>query len=184
LYERMFSCQGLQASRLDAAIPARMDPVIVAQLVGSVLNMGAFALLERDQRARQLSGARAEVEDVAGALADEPARRLIGIPGAAVRIRLGDEGERRRRPAALLVAVDDHEVISAATPCMPTKRGATSRTLSRAQNGMSSASCGAWCTRFRPLFDARSASSAPLQVVAARAASSAASVRSQSSAAA
>jgi len=41
----MFSCQGLQVSRLDAAIPARMDPVIVAQLVGAVLNMGAFALL-------------------------------------------------------------------------------------------------------------------------------------------
>ena len=44
---------------------------------------------------------------------------------------------------------------------------------------MSGSSSGAFSSRFRPLFEARKASSAPLQVVTSRAATSAASVRSQ-----
>ena len=48
-----------------------------------------------------------------------------------------------------------------------------------AQKGMSSSSSGAFSSRLRPLFDARSASSAPLHVPASRAAASAASVRSR-----
>src|SRR5262249_13426388 len=72
--------------------------------------------------------------------------------------------------------------ISAATPCIWTKCGTTSRTLSRAQYGMSASSSGPLVIRFRPLRDCRNASSAVGYDEATRTAASAASVRSHPSA--
>ena len=40
-------------------------------------------------------------------------------------------------------------------PCIPTSRGTTSSTLSRAQYGMSASSSGPWLIRLRPLREAR-----------------------------
>ncbi len=133
----------------------------------------------RDERTRELPGAGADVDEVARLVADEPVDGIVRIARAAALVRAGDVGERGVGPAHLRIAVDDHAAISAAFSCIATSRGTTSRTLSREQKGMSCSRWGAFSMRFRPLFEARSASSGPPHVVTRRAAASAASVRSQ-----
>ena len=59
-----------------------------------------------------------------------------------------------------LLRILDQAERTAATPCIPTRRGTTSSTLSRAQYGMSASSSGPWLIRLRPLREARNASSA------------------------
>lgn len=104
-------------------------------------------------------------------LAVPSAPEIVRLRGSMLHVQTYD-----RQVVARIVR---QRAISAAPSRMATRRGTTSRTLSRAQNGMSASSCGAFSSRLRPLFEARKASSAPLQVVTRRAAASAASVRSQ-----
>src|SRR5262249_37422090 len=113
-----------------------------------------------------------------------PADRLVRESGPAALVLGGDEPERRGRAACLVVAVHDHATTSAAAPCIPTNRGSTSRTLSRAQNGRASSRCGALSRSVRtlrrvperraaPLLAAGRAPSAPPQRAASRTAASA-----------
>src|SRR5262249_45814865 len=134
---------------------------------------------ERKEPPRQLPGAGAEIDDVAWLLADEPANRLRRIFGPTSLVGPGDVREGRVRAAHLRVAIDDHSEISTTPSRRATSLGTTSSTLSRAQNGMSGSSSGAFSRRLRPLLDARNASSALLQVDARRSAATAESVRSQ-----
>ena len=68
------------------------------------------AVAERDERTRELPGARAEVDDVARLVADEPADGVLRIAGTTALVRAGDLGEGRVRAAHLRIAVDDHRV--------------------------------------------------------------------------
>ena len=70
------------------------------------------AVAERDERARELPRARAEVDDVARLVADEPADGLLRIARTSALVRTRHVRERRVRPAHLRIAVDDHRVES------------------------------------------------------------------------
>ena len=55
---------------------------------------------EADQRAGELPGAGAEIDDVARVQSDEPSNSLVRIAGAAALVRARDLGERRVRAHA------------------------------------------------------------------------------------
>ena len=73
---------------------------------------------EADERAGELPGAGAEIDDVARVQSDEPANSLVRIAGAAALVRARDLRERRVRPTHRVVAVDDHRV-----ECRPAPAG-------------------------------------------------------------
>ena len=62
---------------------------------------------ESDERAGQLPGLRAEVDDIAGLLFHERAKRRLRIAGTTALVGTRDLGERRRTPAPL-VAMHNH----------------------------------------------------------------------------
>ncbi len=61
-----------------------------------------------DERARELSGACAEIDDIGRLVTDEPAHGLVRVARAAALVRAGDVREGGVRPARLRIAVDDH----------------------------------------------------------------------------
>src|SRR5262249_11603946 len=139
------------------------------------------AMAERHEPSCQLPRPATHADDARRQIADEPAHRLDRVLRPCSLVRVGDVAEGGCAASAL-VAVDDHAAaISAATPCMPTKRGTTSSTLVRAQRGLSAWSSGPLLMRFRPLRDCRNASSTVAYDDTSRTAASAASVRSQPS---
>ena len=133
-------------------------PGAVACTCASISGSGSTAVTrcpDRDESPCQLAGAGAQIDDVERLLPREPAHRVGGVARASALVCIGDAGERDGAPAPL-VTVDDHaQRISAAFPCMPARRGATSSTLSRAQSAMSASSSGPWLIRLRPLRDWR-----------------------------
>ena len=131
------------------------------------------AVAEGDERTAQLPRAGAEIDDPGSSPASQRTASS-GYPGRP-RSPSATPANTEDGPASV-VAVGAHAEISAAPSRSSTRRGTTSRTLSCAQNAMSSSSSGAFSSRLRPLFDARSASSGPAHVAARRAAASAASV--------
>jgi hypothetical protein len=72
------------------------------------------AMAQRDEHARELSGAGAEIDDGEWTIADHPTNGFLRIARSSALVRACDLRERGVRPAHLRIAVDDHPVESRA----------------------------------------------------------------------
>ena len=61
-----------------------------------------------DERARELSGACTEIDDIGWLLPTSQRTAALRVPRAAALVRAGDVREGGVRPARLRIAVDDH----------------------------------------------------------------------------